>query len=169
MSNNDQWTLEKVSYSDSWDKPTKSKPVESKPVESKPKENTLDYKEMNKPKPQEPANTLNYKKMNKPQKEVRTLDYSKFNEPKKKPAKVPEAHETLSQKWSKKTSSKIPEDHPDRKKMIQHVNKLHQAGKVGEASRLYDMHITGGGSYTKGLKKCLETLNTVLKKINASD
>ena len=154
MSNNDQWVLEKVSDSSSI-------------APAKPKENILDYKKMNEVKTKPAANTLDYKEMNKPKAKPaeHTLDYSKFNDPKPK-SKELAPHEALSDKWNGKV---IPKGHEDHGQMINHVNKLHQQGNVKEASRMYDMHVIGGGTYTKGLKKCLETLKTVFKELNASD
>jgi hypothetical protein len=52
----------------------------------------------------------------------------------------------LSNKWSGK---QIPENHPDRKTMVNHINTMNQAGSHAEARRLYDQHISGGGAYTK--------------------
>lgn len=56
----------------------------------------------------------------------------------------------LSNKWSGKI---IPADHPDSKTMVGHINTMNQAGSHAEARRLYDLHISGGGTYTKGPKK----------------
>lgn len=37
--------------------------------------------------------------------------------------------------------------------MVGHINKLNQSGKQGEARRLYDKHISGGGAATKDVGK----------------
>lgn len=33
--------------------------------------------------------------------------------------------------------------------LVQHINKLNSSGQQGEARRLYDKHISGGGAYTR--------------------
>jgi hypothetical protein len=63
----------------------------------------------------------------------------------------------LSNKWSGKI---IPADHPDRKSMVNHINTMNQAGSHAEARRLYDQHISGGGAYSKGVKKDEEKKST---------
>ena len=46
----------------------------------------------------------------------------------------------------------IPENHPDRKVMVNHINTILASGNNSEARRLHDLHISGGGSYSKGFK-----------------
>jgi len=119
-----------------------------------------------------------------------TLDYSKFDQkPPIKPAKGPinydklkppkenieeEPYHILSEKWKGKV---IPEDHEDRRQMVNQVNWLHQNGNIGMAAKLYQTHLSGKTEEVKkssddidstNLKKCLETLNYVLKELNTT-
>ncbi len=44
---------------------------------------------------------------------------------------------------------KADTDSMSKPEMVSHINKLNQSGKQGEARRLYDKHISGGGAATK--------------------
>lgn len=46
-------------------------------------------------------------------------------------------------------SGVIPENHPHRKIAVDHINSTREAGHHAEARRIYDKHISGGGSYVK--------------------
>jgi len=59
----------------------------------------------------------------------------------------------------------IPEGHPDRKKIAQHINNL-RTSNPNEARRLYDRFISGGGSYIKDKSEINIKVNKSENNIN---
>lgn len=47
----------------------------------------------------------------------------------------------------------VDTDSMTKPQMVGHIDKLNQSGKQGEARRLYDKHISGGGAATKDISK----------------
>ena len=54
--------------------------------------------------------------------------------------------------WSIEKAA-VDTDSMTKPQMVGHIDKLNQSGQQGEARRLYDKHISGGGAATKDIGK----------------
>jgi hypothetical protein len=78
---------------------------------------------------------------------------------KKIPPRKLSPDETMVAEWHSRHEGIVPEDHPDRPKIVNHINKINQIpGQRGEAFRLHNRFISPDNKYTKN-----ETLTSLIK------